>query len=161
MKLNVSKRSELNESPAYQLWLATNSWQRALRKALQPLGLTHVQYTVLASVSVLSEEDAVVTQTEVCRFGSLDPNMVSEVVGYLVNRELMARMEHPTDRRARQLQLTPEGRELLERARTAAKPVVDAFFAPLGEERKELARMLGVIAKANSQTREEEPQIQT
>jgi DNA-binding MarR family transcriptional regulator len=148
-KLDPVKKSELSESPAYQLWLATNSWQRMLRRALHPVGLTHVQYTVLASVFVLSSEDAVVTQTEVCRFGSLDPNMVSEVVGSLVGRGLLARLDHPTDRRAKRLELTSEGEELFLRAKDVVRPVGEAFFAPLGDERKSLARMLGVIAVAN------------
>ena len=145
----MSRRSELSESPTYQLWLATNSWQRVLRRALQPLGVTHVQYTILASVSLLGSEGEVVTQTDVCRFGSLDPNMVSEVVGCLVNRHLISRLEHPTDRRARRLELTEEGRELVTRAKSAIQPLMTEFFAPLGEESKSLARMLGKLAAAS------------
>ena len=146
----------MNESPAYQLWLATNSWQRVLRRTLHPFGLTHVQYTVLASVSLLREEGVIATQTDVCRFGSLDPNMVSEVVGCLVNRGLLVRLDHPTDRRAKQLDLSEAGNGLLVEAKEAAKPVMIDFFAPLGNESKDLARMLGTIAAAHRHLADEE-----
>lgn len=155
MEAKNFRKSELSRNPAYQLWLATNSWQRVVRKALQPLGLTHVQYTVLASVALLGEGGTVVTQTDVCRFGSLDPNMVSEVVGCLVTRGLLIRQDHPTDRRARQLQLSDAGSEMVLAAKQASRPAMEEFFAPLGSESKELARMLGVIAAANNHHDEE------
>jgi DNA-binding MarR family transcriptional regulator len=142
--------TDLRENPAYQLWLATNSWQRQVRRALEPLGLTHVQYTVLAATRRLGCDDQPVTQADVCRFGSLDPNMASQVVRSLENKGLLQRLPHPTDGRAQQLVLQPAGAELLERAKSAVMPVSKGFFAPLGEQQRELARMLGVLASQDT-----------
>ena len=36
------------ESPGFLLWHATMRWQRAMRAALQPHDLTHVQFAHLA-----------------------------------------------------------------------------------------------------------------
>ncbi|WP_038475249.1 MarR family winged helix-turn-helix transcriptional regulator [Fimbriimonas ginsengisoli] len=138
---------DLHENPAYQLWLATNAWQRQVRRALLPLGLTHVQFTILAAVRRLGAAEEVVSQADVCRFGSLDPNMASEVFRYLERKGLVTRLPHPTDGRAHELALTSAGEELLDQAKALVVPVSKAFFAPLGEEQKELARMLRTIAR--------------
>lgn len=137
-------RTELQENPAYQLWLATNAWQRVVRRALQPVGLTHAQHVVLKAVWILGDQQCV-TQADVCRFASLDPNMASEVVRSLVQKGFLERREHPSDRRAHRLDLTPEGEHILKEVKRIAKPVSDAFFAPLGEQRKDLAKMLHVL----------------
>lgn len=131
-------------NPAYQLWLATNAWQRQVRKALSPLDLTFVQFTVLASISKLSMP---VCQADICRFGSLDPNMASTVVRSMELKDLIRRAPHPSDRRARALVLTPKGEGLLRQARTLIRPVSESFFAPLGEERADLVRLLRLLSE--------------
>ena len=139
---------ELRENPGYQLWLVTNAWQRAIRKALLPLGLTHVQFAVLASIERLQVDEAPVTQSDVCRTGLIDPNMTSDVVRSLKTRGLVARLAHPTDRRAQRLELTVKGAKVCGEARAAIQPVKSAFFAPLGEDAKRLAGMLEKLVQA-------------
>ena len=139
---------ELRENPGYQLWLVTNAWQRAIRKALHPLGLTHVQFAVLASVARLQEGDALVTQSDVCRTGLIDPNMASNVVRGLKTRGLLACGRHPTDRRAQKLVLTNEGERVFLDARAAIMPVKTAFFSPLGDDARLLASMLEKLVHA-------------
>ncbi len=41
-----------DQSPGLLLWQVTNRWQAAQRAALAPLGLTHVQFVLLASAVV-------------------------------------------------------------------------------------------------------------
>ncbi|RYG43929.1 MarR family transcriptional regulator [bacterium] len=142
---NRDTATELLESPGYQLWLATNAWQRLVRTGLEPLGVTHAQHAVIASVRRLGGEGEPVTQADVCRFGSLDPNMASQVVRSLEERGLLSRLPHPTDGRAKQLRLTESGEALADECKRVIKPLIEAFFAPLGEEKKELARMLRII----------------
>lgn len=145
----TSTPDELRENPGYQLWLVTNAWQRALRKALHPLGLTHVQFAVLASVARLQGGTSLVTQSDVCRAGSLDPNMASDVVRSLESRGWVSRREHPSDRRAHRLELTAEGERMYHEGRAVVMPVKEAFFAPLGDqESKRLAAMLETLARA-------------
>jgi DNA-binding MarR family transcriptional regulator len=134
--------SELNEMPGYQLWLATNRWQRMLRKVLEPLGITHVQYIVLVAIRRLAEKDEYVTQAAVCRFGALDPNMASEVIRSLEKKELVIRAPHPEDGRAMTLTMTPAGTVLSNQAREDIRPLIKEFFAPLGEDRTLLACLL-------------------
>lgn len=141
--------TELLESPGYQLWLAGNAWQRAVRTALEPLGVTQVQYAVLAAVRRLSETGEPVTQADVCRFGSMDANMASQVIRGLEKRDLLTRLSHPTDRRANHLQLTEGGEWMVQECRQIVRPLIQAFFAPLGEARKEFTHMLRIINTAH------------
>lgn len=135
------------DSPGYQLWLAANAWQRMVRKALHPLELTNVQFAVLSSTARLTAEGAIVAQVDVCRTGMIDANMASEVVRGLETRGLLKRLEHPNDRRAHRLVLTPEGEEVVDRGRALLTPLKDDFFAPLGEDANKLAAMLAVVVE--------------
>jgi DNA-binding MarR family transcriptional regulator len=148
----MPENSDVQTSPAYYLWLATNAWQRHIRKALQPLDLTFVQFTVLAAIKKL--DLPAVCQADICRFATIDPNMASSVVRSLELKGLIQRKPHPTDRRAHSLELTTDGAALMAKARTLLRPVGEDFFAPLGEEREELARMLKVIALHEAETRD-------
>jgi DNA-binding MarR family transcriptional regulator len=138
--------TDLNDNAAYQLWLATNAWQRQIRRALQPLDLTHVQFIVLAAVRRLGANGEPVSQADVCRFGSLDPNMASEVVRSLDRKGFIVRLPHPTDRRAHELALTPAGAEMIDKGKQLIAPISRRFFEPLGSEQMELARMLRTIS---------------
>jgi DNA-binding MarR family transcriptional regulator len=136
---------DLVNNPAYQLWQTTNAWQRSVRRALEPLGLTHVQFVVLASLESLSDDEKMVSQVVLCRRAAIDPNMTSDVLKLLERKLLIQRLRHPTDRRAYCIVFTPEGQNVLAEARAVVKPVSDAFFQPLGEELGELTRMLAVL----------------
>lgn len=145
----VELPDELRENPGYQLWLVTNAWQRSLRKVLHPLGLTHVQFAVLSSVARLQDGMSLVTQSDVCRFGSLDPNMASDVVRSLEARGLVLRQEHPNDRRAHRLVLTSEGERVYHEGRAVVVPAKDVFFATLSdEESRTLAAILERLVQA-------------
>ena len=44
-------------SPGFLLWRISNNWQRDQRAALQPLGLTHTQFVMLAVVTWFSSQE--------------------------------------------------------------------------------------------------------
>ncbi|HVT10625.1 MAG TPA: winged helix DNA-binding protein [Fimbriimonadaceae bacterium] len=142
------KYQDLERNPGYQLWLATNAWQRIVRKALEPLHLTYVQFVLMASVDVLSLEGDCVTQAQVARFAATDENMTSQVIRSLAERGLLVRVEHPTDARARCLSLTDSGKSLLYEGKALVKPVRERFFEPLGERAVDLAQLLREVVDA-------------
>ena len=143
------KYEDLDRSPAYQLWQASNAWQRLMRRALDPVGLTHVQFVLLASVDILAQQEPVVTQAQVARFASMDENMTSQVLRGLADRGLVLRESHPTDARARQLHLSGEGQELLREAREKLGPMKESFFSVLGDRAEVLAQLLAEISKTD------------
>ncbi len=139
---------DLSTNTGYQLWLATNCLQRILRSGLAPLRLTFVQFLVLDGVSLLSAVGEAVSQSEVCGFCSTDPNMTSQVVRALEQKALLKRSANPSDGRSLNLSLTPAGETLLIAARERLKPLIQAFFAPLGDRQQELTEMLRLVLDA-------------
>jgi DNA-binding MarR family transcriptional regulator len=132
------------ESPGLLLWQVTNRWQAAQRAALRPYGLTHVQFVVLASLTWLAA-DGPVTQKALADHAALDPMMTSQVLRALEQLDLLRREVHPTDRRAKALAVTAQGRALANRAVKAVEACDAEFFAPLGSAAglaKSLARLL-------------------
>jgi DNA-binding MarR family transcriptional regulator len=139
---------ELEQSPSYQLWRATNAWQRTARKALEPFGITHAQFLLLASVNILSGDSDRVCQADVARFADFDENMTSQLVKSLAERSYITRSRNPTDARARTVSITPEGRKVLHEAKAAVKPLVAEFFAPLSDVQAFVAELQAIVKAA-------------
>lgn len=120
-------------SPGFMLWRVTNTWQRAIRAALAPLDLTHVQYVLLA---VLASQDrsTLVTQADLAVQASTDPMMTSQVLRTLAAKGLVERSAHPTDGRARILGLTAAGTEAARCATRVVESADAAYFAVLGDD---------------------------
>ena len=143
---------DLDQSHGYQLWRANNAMQRILRRVLDPLGLTPVQFIVLAAIGRLEDAGALVTQIEVCRFGDLDENMVSQVVRGLERRHLLERHVCMEDRRAYVLSLTDAGEEMICGARAVVrKRMAQIFDWPDGEAVLPLLRSLAERLEATEE----------
>lgn len=136
-----------SQSPGLMLWRVTNRWQAAMRAALSPHELTHVQYVLLASLTWLAdrEPDRRVTQVELAGFASTDPMMTSQVLRSLERAGLVERLPHPTDGRARVLRATPEGAAAARRATADVEAADAAFFA--GVDADAFAAQLAALAE--------------
>jgi DNA-binding MarR family transcriptional regulator len=135
-----------DESPGFLLWRVTLRWQRVIIAALRPLGLTHVQFVLLASVwwldSVAGEGP---TQRRVAEHAGTDPMMTSQVLRALEAKRLVTREPDPDDSRARRVGITPKGAALAQRAIDVVEAADAAFFAAAGE-RRALLRTLHRLA---------------
>ncbi|MGO4533425.1 MarR family winged helix-turn-helix transcriptional regulator [Leifsonia sp. 2MCAF36] len=121
------------QSPGLLLWRVTNRWQAAMRAALAPHGLTHVQYVLLASLTWLRdrEPERLVTQVDLAGFAATDPMMTSQVLRTLERDGLVERLPHPTDRRARVLRPTAAGAAAARRATADVEEADALFFEPV------------------------------
>ncbi|MDQ6710837.1 MAG: MarR family winged helix-turn-helix transcriptional regulator [Candidatus Dormibacteraeota bacterium] len=123
-----------NESPGFLLWRVTLRWQRAMVAALKPLGLTHVQFVLLASVwwiTTVAGETA--TQRRVAEHAGTDPMMTSQVLRALEAKRLVTRGADPDDSRARRLGVTTRGAALAQEAIAVVEAADRKFFAAAGE----------------------------
>ena len=144
--LEGSKYSSAEASPGYLFWKAFHAWQRTMRASLDPLGITQVQYSILATASYLASASDAVSQQDVANQLSMDKMMVSSVVKTLETRGLIQRKPSKTDGRAFRLEVTRQARELLMLATPAAESVDEAFFGALAKsERATLVGFLGRI----------------
>jgi DNA-binding MarR family transcriptional regulator len=80
-----------------------------VRERAVKVGLTAAQATALRELT------GPMTMGELAERMSCEPSNATVVVDKLENHGLLERRSHPTDRRAKQLVLTPEGTELRER----------------------------------------------
>ena len=108
--------SSPEESPGFLLWQVTMLWQRRIKRALAPLGITHTQFVLLAALGWLSEKEGTVTQARLADHSKTDRMMVSKVLRTLEGKGLLQRQAHETDTRAKSLALTDQGRQLLQQA---------------------------------------------
>jgi DNA-binding MarR family transcriptional regulator len=103
-------------NPGYLIWRLSMKWRAELDRALAPLGLTHAQYSVLASLYGAAHSGALPSQRELADITGLDPIYVSKLIRVLEQRGLAARATNVRDPRARQLSLTPQGIETVTEA---------------------------------------------
>lgn len=136
-----SEFAHADESPGFALWRVTNRWQSAVRAGLKPLGLTHVQFVLLASLTWYQSEHSV-TQEELARHAGVDRMMTSQVLRTLEAKKLVRRLAHPTDRRARSLAVTATGASLANKAIVIVETVDREFFGTLHHERREFTTLL-------------------
>lgn len=130
------------DSPGFLLWRATLRWQRRLTAALQPLGLTHVQFVLLATVWWLEGHGTPgrpPSQRDVAAHAAVDTMMTSQVVRALEQRGLVDRAADPADARVRRVGLTDAGRRLAERAVTVVEAADAAFFTRVADRDQALA----------------------
>lgn len=140
--------SDAVSSPGLSLWQVTNSWQRTVRAALAPFGLTHVQFVLLASLTWMHGATPV-SQKDLARHAGTDPMMTSQILRVLETKELITRSPHPTDRRAWMLEPTDEGVRLASEANTAVEAADRAYFAALGPRAADFLAHLQTLHRAH------------
>lgn len=127
----LSRFEQAEESPGFLLWQVTNLWQRQQRAALEPLGLTHVQFVLLASLAWLARRGDPVNQAQLAQHARTDVMMTSEVARVLEKKGLIQRAPHPFDTRAKCLTLTPQGEDKTKQALKIVEAVDATFFSLL------------------------------
>ncbi len=121
------------DSPGFLLWHATLRWQRAMRAALAPHGLTHVQFVLLASAWWLGEQGEQPAQRRLAEHAGTDAMMTSQVVRALEREGLVERLRDPSDARTVRVTVTPAGRTRLQGALADVEAADVAFFAPVSD----------------------------
>ncbi|MFG2354086.1 MarR family winged helix-turn-helix transcriptional regulator [Streptomyces sp. NPDC048521] len=135
-----------DDSPfALGLLLRRAHWRAAalMGEALRPLGIELRHFAVLI---VLVNRGSTVQRDLAAATGS-DKAGIMRVVDDLERKGLAVRKAVPGDRRARAVEITPEGLELFEAAHVAAESLAEHMVAELGPgEPEQLTRLLTRIA---------------
>jgi MarR family transcriptional regulator, organic hydroperoxide resistance regulator len=139
------------ESPGFLLWKISNAWQRRQRTALQPYGLTHSQFVVLATATWFGPEE-ILTQARISQLTGIDPMTTSQVLRALEAASLIERVDHPKDPRAKSIMVTRAGRDLARKAVVVVEATDAAFFEPLASDTARLVRMFQALVQGNERT---------
>jgi DNA-binding MarR family transcriptional regulator len=120
----------------FRLWRASHT---RVAEAFKSVGLTPALFGVL---NLLGAREGVIQQ-EIGAAMGIDPSTMVSLIDQLESAGLARRRPHPTDRRAREVTITPKGRRLLERGRQMTMQVEDEVLRGLNAaERRELLTLL-------------------
>ena len=125
---NIKWKQKPSESIGFLLWQTHNNWQRKLNKVLKPLGLTHVQYILLASLQHLETIRNDISNIQLSDFSNTDIMMTSKVVRTLEEKGYVTKNKHPLDTRAYALSLTKEGDDIVQSTSQHIKEFEKTFF---------------------------------
>lgn len=123
---------KLDYTPGYLVWRLSMKWRAAVDRAVGPLGLTHAQYSLLASLYGMTRGGTRPSQRQLADHTGLEPIFVSKLVRTLEAAGLVRRDAHPDDARAVQLTLTDEGADVAVRAVAVVRKLHEELTAPLG-----------------------------
>lgn len=127
---SITEFEQPEESPGYLLWQISTQWRSAIEDVLKPLGLTHPQFVILASLGWLTRRGNKVTQVQIGRSASLDPNTTSQILRGLEAKKLIKRTQL-SDERSKNPTLTDAGSTLLAKALPAIEKADAQFFSAL------------------------------
>ena len=120
----------------FRLWRASHT---RVAEALESIGLTPALFGLL---NVLGAREGAIQQELGTAMG-IDPSTMVSLIDRLEAAGLAKRRPRPTDRRAREIVITPKGRRALERGRAMAAQVEDEVLRGLtAGERRELLTLL-------------------
>lgn len=124
------------------------SMHRQTNSHLAPFKMTADQFVLLA---LLIEQDGI-TQQELARRASSDPNTIRAMLVLLENRGLVKRRRHPTDGRALRITITRKGRQAYAKLSAAIRPLQNRLSSPFKTtEVKSIVVFLGRISEAITQ----------
>ncbi|GAA3810647.1 MarR family transcriptional regulator [Streptomyces coacervatus] len=127
----MSKGSE-KATPGFLVWRLSMKWRVAVDRAVAPLGLTHAQYSLVASLYGMQRGGERPSQRRLADQTGLEPLYVSKLARALEAAGLLDRTRDPKDPRAVQLTLTEQGREVTGRAIEVVAKLLQQLLEPLG-----------------------------
>lgn len=125
-------------SPGFLLWQTMVTWQRRIKKALDPYDISHAQFVILANVLWFEGVKQTPTQILIVRSTKLDKMTVSKSLKKLVTQDLIKRAEHKDDTRAKSVHLTREGKTMTSTLVPIVEKIDEEFF--------------GVMSRTNQQS---------
>jgi MarR family transcriptional regulator for hemolysin len=127
-------------------------WRASHVRAADALGSVGLTPALFALLNVIGAREGAIQQELGSAMG-IDRSTMVSLLDQLEGAGLAKRRPSATDRRAREIAITPKGRRVLERARRLISQTEDAVLAGLtSEERRQLIALLrGALASAPDQ----------
>jgi DNA-binding MarR family transcriptional regulator len=151
----VSRPTE-HPTTGYLVWRLATRLRAAVDRAVAPLGLTHAQYTLLASLYGFSKTGEPPSQRELADWTGLEPIFVSKLARALEQAGLIRRTQNPADPRAVQLHLTDEGSVVAQRAIAIVHQLQEELTAPIGgtqsHRNRDLVRTLKTLLDSENRS---------
>ncbi len=137
------------DSPGFLLWQATMTWQRLIKKALEPFGVSHSQFVIMAILLWFKEHNYETTQALIINWSKLDKMTVSKALKKLVDQKWVHRFEHKIDTRSKSVSLTEEGKKLVCQLVPIVEHIDETFFGKLEHDQRSLIQILKNLMEAH------------
>ncbi|MHA6763895.1 MarR family winged helix-turn-helix transcriptional regulator [Streptacidiphilus sp. PAMC 29251] len=124
--------------PGYLAWQFGQAASQRLEKALRPLDLNLAQLRCLTQVGLFPG----ISSAEVARRAGLTAQSMGAAVTGLINRDLVTRSPHPSNRRILELRLSEAGLDLADQAQELVEEVQERMFAVLSAEEQATVQAL-------------------
>lgn len=117
--------------------------REAMERGLEPFGLTGKHWGIL----LVLQEKGSLAQQEIGQCMHVDRTTMVQIIDDLERMGMVERKDHPTDRRAHSIYLTPKGRETLPKVHQLGLKIEKKFLSCLNpKEQKDLYRILRKLA---------------
>lgn len=134
------------DSPGFLLWQTTTIWQRQIKKALEQYNISHAQFVIMATLMCFKAHGYDTTQILIVHWSKLDKMTVSKSLKKLVQMELVNRIEHQADTRAKSVSLTEKGKEMVCTLVPIVEGIDNTFFGKTSvSEQKSLIHILAKL----------------
>lgn len=139
------------DSPGFLLWQTTMIWQRKIKKALEPHGISHPQFVIMAMLMWFEAHHYDTTQILIANWSKLDKMTVSKSLKKLVTLRYVHRIEHKIDTRAKSISLTEKGKEMVRRLVPIVEGIDGILFGKASyQEQKSLMQILAKLVAGAS-----------
>ena len=150
MKLDSEfKFGNKEDSPDFLLWQVYSQWQKGKSKVLENFDLTSPQLTLLTSIYWLKQQKQEVTQIVLSNTANIDRMTTSTVLRTLQSKGFVTRVEHPTDTRAKTVDLSTKGKRITVLALTAVSKYNKKYFSALGSTVRNFNKSLLTLLTQN------------
>ncbi|MER8034395.1 MarR family winged helix-turn-helix transcriptional regulator [Streptomyces hydrogenans] len=119
-------------TPGFLVWRLANKWRVAVDRAVAPLGLTHAQYSLVASLHGMRRTGERPSQRQLADHTGMEALYVSKLARSLESAGLIERTRDPRDPRAVRLSLTDEGATVARQAVDVVQDLLQQLLEPLG-----------------------------
>jgi DNA-binding MarR family transcriptional regulator len=126
----------------FMLWRVVMKWRAAVDRAVRPYGLTHAQYSLLASLYGLAGAGVLPSQRALADYTGIEPVYASRLLRALEQEGLVRRTESAADPRAVQLQITERGIAVIRQAIPVVRDLLEEQTASIGGTRSPRSREL-------------------
>lgn len=119
-------------TPGFLIWRLSMKMRAAVDRAVAELGLTHAQYSLLASLYGMQRSGERPSQRRLAEHTGLEPIYVSKLARTLATAGFVERVSNPADSRAVQLSLTAHGADVAKRAIAIVHGLQERLTEPIG-----------------------------
>ncbi|NDV69504.1 MarR family winged helix-turn-helix transcriptional regulator [Dysgonomonas sp. 25] len=119
-------------------------WQRVIHRCIDDLNVTVPQLELMGAIIQLKTDNIETTQIALSQETGIDPMTTSTIIRNLQKKKLITRKESKTDTRARIVELTKEGSDIMLKAATRIRTLHDEMIQN-GVDREVMREQLSIL----------------